>query len=191
MRRCESIRTLLPLHAGGDLGRDAAGEVDRHLRDCASCSSELETFKSVISEAQRAFPSSHEQAESVRRRIALEAAAGVRGTSFRWLPLFMPAARPAGLVAAAAVVIALVAIPLALRERVAGPETSEQAMKIEVVAEPGAVKLAWSDGPRASYTVYKSDNPRDFGRKDAHVVRGNSWVDRAPDSSPVVFYKIE
>jgi anti-sigma factor RsiW len=185
---------MLPLYAGGDVAEREACVVEEHLQDCPSCRKELETFKAVISAGRRKYDNTHQLEGVVRSRIAFHAASDVKAARhpFR-APLFALASRPAGLLApaAAAMVIALIALPIALRERIATQESAEQVMKIEVVAEPGAVKLAWSDGPRSSYTVYKSDNPRIFGSHDAHVVKGNVWVDQAPETSPIVFYKIE
>jgi hypothetical protein len=62
---------------------------------------------------------------------------------------------------------------------------------IQVVAEDGQVRLAWSDGVKDSYTVYKSADPRDLTSGEVHFIRGNIWTDRNPGTSPVVFYRIE
>lgn len=60
-----------------------------------------------------------------------------------------------------------------------------------MVSEGGAVRLAWANGEKEFYTVYKSTDPREFARGEAHVVQGNVWTDKEADSSPVVFYKVE
>ncbi len=91
--------------------------------------------------------------------------------------------------AAAAALVALLALPLyvsRVRGRDAGPE---EIARISVVAAPGVVRLAWSDGVKPVYTVSKSSDPRTLGR--SYQVRGNVWVDSDPDSSQVVFYRIE
>jgi len=62
---------------------------------------------------------------------------------------------------------------------------------VVVVADHGVVRLAWSDGRKESYTVYKSQDPRSFARGEAHRVQGNVWTDPDPASSQVIFYRIE
>jgi hypothetical protein len=58
-------------------------------------------------------------------------------------------------------------------------------------ARNGSVSLAWSDGNGKSYKVYKASDPRRLGQGSAEVVRGNQWVDRDPESSQIVFYRVE
>ena len=55
----------------------------------------------------------------------------------------------------------------------------------------GVVKLAWSDGTRGAYRVYKSTDPRDLDRAEVHVVKGNVWTDSEAGTGPIVFYRIE
>jgi hypothetical protein len=74
--------------------------------------------------------------------------------------------------------------------RVNAPDSSIS--KLEVVADrTGTVHLAWSDGEKGSYTIYRMTDPRDLGRAEAHVVKGNAWVDDERDASKVVFYRVE
>ena len=130
---------------------------------------------------------------AVRTKIASEAADRVLHGSSSWfqpLPVADYWVRPALLAGAAAVVVALLAIPLLLRSR---QESSpqERVRAIQVVAQDGVVRLAWSDGDKDFYTVYKGTSPRAFSRKEAHVVKGTVWTDSEPSSSPVVFYQVE
>jgi len=89
-----------------------------------------------------------------------------------------------------ALLVALLAMPF-LAHRGLGPAREDGAVKIQVVVKDGAVRLAWSDGKRDSYTVYKSSDPRSFSRGEARVVRSNVWTDTHPASSPIVFYRID
>jgi len=94
--------------------------------------------------------------------------------------------------ASAAAVVALAALTAGFWMKAAPtPSQQDEISKLEVVADRGVVRLAWSDGVKASYTVYKTVDPRLVGRGEAHVVRGNVWVYTHPESSPVVFYRIE
>ncbi len=43
--RCNVAKKLLPLHAGGDCPDALADGLEGHLRGCASCAAELETFR--------------------------------------------------------------------------------------------------------------------------------------------------
>lgn len=131
--------------------------------------------------------------EISRRRIAVEAAgqakhrpwvAGLRGFG-----LWSPSPGPGFLATAVAAVIALVLLPVALRRSPA--PYRESAVKVEVESHGSAVLLAWTDGSRDSYTVYKTSDPRNLRRAEVHRVKGNSWVDENPGSSQVVFYRIE
>jgi hypothetical protein len=90
----------------------------------------------------------------------------------------------------AVLVVVAVAVPFALRDRRAEP-ARETPVRIDVQAEDGGVRLAWSDGRGKPYRVYKSTDPRLLGRGPAREVRGNQWVDSESDSAPVVFYRVE
>jgi hypothetical protein len=87
-------------------------------------------------------------------------------------------------------VLALVSLPVALRHS-SGPAQNAEISAIQITTDGGVVRLAWSDGSRDSYTVYKSSDPRALGQAEAHVVRGNVWTDSRPQSSQIVFYRIE
>jgi anti-sigma factor RsiW len=103
---CESVRQLLPLHAGGDLDEQDSGQIDAHLDSCAACS---------------AFAAEYAEARNALRRLdppELDASvyAGMRGAVLREIRK-QPAAVRAGWwnsrwAAAAALVIAM--SPLAL-----------------------------------------------------------------------------
>jgi len=90
----------------------------------------------------------------------------------------------------AVLVLLAVTVPFALRGR-----TSESAsttpVRIDMQAEGGTVRLAWSDGRGKPYRVYKSTDARQLGRGPAQEVRGNQWVDSQPDTALVVFYRVE
>ena len=135
---------------------------------------------------------------AVRSRIAAEAArkaqAGPWWERFAVRP-FVTAPR-AGFAPAltAAVLLALVALPVVLRDQsgLVVPDGGEPTTRIEMkIIEDGAVQLAWSNGDQGTYTVYKSSDPRGLAGAEVHVVEGNAWVDRAADSSRIVYYRIE
>jgi len=129
-------------------------------------------------------------APATRERIIAQAAARAGGPAWRLhLPVLALIERP-GLVAAAAVLVVLAVLPAAFRMDLVR-ERHAEVTSMEVVAEGGMVRIAWRDGSRDSYTVYKSDDPRSFSKGEAHVVRGNVWTDPNPDSSRVIFYQIE
>jgi len=126
----------------------------------------------------------------VRNRIALSAAE--RATSRPWgsfLPVFSLSARPGLLAAAAVVVLALAALPVTLRR--SGTASQPDVPVVDITAAGGVVKLAWSDGSRDSYRVYKSTNPRVLGQSEVHVVRGHVWTDTRPESASIVYYRID
>ena len=90
------------------------------------------------------------------------------------------------------VIVALLAMPLALKRGSTTETGGEVAVKIDVAtAADGAVRLAWSDGTKSSYTVYRSTDPRHPGSGEPHKVNGNVWIDRSAGSAQVVYYRIE
>ena len=192
MSECSKIKSLVSLAAGDDLPADETGRVRRHLAVCPSCRAEESVVSELVLAARSAGRADFQLPDSVRQRIALEAAgSAVRGRSVSWLPvrvLLMPRYRL--MTAAAACLVALL-VPLALRHQAQLSSRADGVTRIEVVADQGVVRLAWSDGQKASYTVLKTSDPRNVSAGETHVVRGNVWVDRQPDSSPVVFYRVE
>jgi hypothetical protein len=171
---------------------DEASKVADHLGTCCSCSQEVTDYKALVASAWAVQPGEGLPV-AVRRRIATEAVErhagrGVWNGFRRWMPE-LPAMRLAGAVATLAL-LAVVALPMVGR----GPAEdagTQPATRIDVIQDGGVVRLAWNDGEKQTYTVYKSDNPREFSREHAHVVQGNVWTDEAPETSPVVFYRIE
>ena len=60
-----------------------------------------------------------------------------------------------------------------------------------VPAGPEGVTLEWRDGPRRTYTVLKSTDPRNFRGAESYAVKGNRWTDSAPAAGEVVYYRVE
>ena len=192
MNDCPKIRALLPLAAGGDLDAAGTDAVRRHVAICGKCRLEEEKFLSVIFAARKTVWDTPELPAGVRYRIATESAENVRRGRWAFLvprPWLM--AHPGTLVAVTACLVALLTVPVLRRDLPGSAREAEISPRIDIVADSGVVRLAWSDGERSSYTVVKSTDPRDISRGEAHVVRGNVWIDHHPDSSPVVFYRIE
>jgi len=203
MNACNDLRRLLPLISEDDLSAGEAALVSAHLRECAGCRMEDEKYRSMIVSARSIYATENGLPAAIHQRIAAEAAERVSRPVWPWSQLaLIPRRLPAFVTAMAALLILLAGLPLALRHRgqrasggvgIAGKTVSsdDREMQIEVVADGDSVKLAWSDGDRQSYTVYKTDDPRAGKYQEAHLVNGNVWVDSDPQSSPVVFYKIE
>ncbi len=87
-------------------------------------------------------------------------------------------------------VLALVALPAVMRHGF-GPTRNPAVSTIDITADDGVVRLAWSDGTRDAYRVYKSTDPQDLEGAEVHVVKGNVWTDSEAGSSPIVYYRIE
>ena len=195
MSRCAEVNGLLPLSAGGDLDAPTQDRVSEHLARCAACRAEEALFRSMIHSVSNLFSNSYEIPAASRSRIARQAAE--RASRSRW-PAWLPAPvlpGRAGLLAAAAVLVVAMAVPASLRIGGDGPSTGREGaafMEIEVRAdEAGTVRLAWSNGRKGTYTVYKSHDPRLFSHSEAHVVAGNVWTDEDAASAPIVYYRIE
>lgn len=194
MSECSKVKDLLPLSARGDLETADLQNVRRHLSACPACRAEEELYLKVILQTRSLFSAQNRLGQLARGAIAL--AASERVSRRRWLPeipLFLQAVNPrAGLASAASalLVMALVALPVVLQRR-AVPHPEERVTAIQILADSGLVKLAWSDGEKESYTVYKGTDPRTISHGEAHVVNGTVWTDPDPWSAPVVFYRVE
>ena len=192
MNNCSRYRSLLPLFCGGELSEAEVRDVQGHLARCKACLEEEGTFSQVIGAAKQISSAEILVPEWARRRISLEAAA--RASRTPWglpMPMFSLSSHPGLLAGVAAVLLALVALPVAMRHggsELGGPA---EVSTIEITSYDGVVKLAWNDGSRDAYKVYKGSDPRDLGRGEVHLVKGNIWTDNKPGSSPIVYYKIE
>jgi len=66
---CNDRLEELALYAGGDLGKEAAGDIEEHLAQCESCRGELEKLKSVLrlmSDFSPEIPDAQDFIEGVR-----------------------------------------------------------------------------------------------------------------------------
>jgi hypothetical protein len=71
------------------------------------------------------------------------------------------------------------------------PKSAAGPVRLDMHVEDGVVRVAWSDGKGRPYKVYKATDPRLLGQGKAALVTGSQWVDQHPDSSQVVFYRVE
>ena len=191
MKTCGAFKPYLPLFSGGELNEAEHRRVELHLASCVQCQEEAETFSQVINLARMVCVPGNHIPVMVRNRIALEAAsrASRRPWSFP-VPVFSLSAHPGLLASAAAIVLTLIALPVTLRHG-SGPSRTADVAVIDITVDDGVVRLAWSDGSHDSYTVYKSTDPRTLEPSEVHVVRGNVWTDAEPESSAIVYYRIE
>ena len=187
---CTESRKRVALYVGGELDRNAADLVRSHSETCSSCRLEIAEYEEVITMMRRSFEAAQGLADHVRARIARTASEDALRPSWwrRILPVF-PSQALATVIPAALVLLAL-ALPIALRTP-RMPMSSAGPVRIDMQAEGGTVRLAWIDGRGKPYRVFKSSNPRLLGSGPAEEVRGNEWVDNDPDSSPIVFYRVE
>lgn len=190
MMTCREAGNHLALYAGGDLDPRTRGEVCRHLETCASCLQEVADYKSVTVLARDAFD--HEIELPLAARSAVVRGASERAARHPWWGRLLPLPGHPALAAMvpAALVLLAVTVPFAVRghqvEKAYGSP-----VRIDMMAEGGTVRLAWTDGRAKPYRVYKSTNPRQLGRGPAQEVKGSQWVDSEPDSAHVVFYRVE
>lgn len=192
MKECSAFKSLLSLFSGGELNREEFRRVDAHLIRCVECRQEEEQFSQVIRQARKAAFREYHLSESVRHRIALEAASRVSRKHWGFpMPVFPLPVRPGLLAAMAAIVVALIVLPLAKRHGAGPVGRPPEVSAIRVTTDGTVVRLAWSDGSHDSYRVYKSSDARSLSGAEVHVVKGNVWTDRDPESSPIVFYRIE
>lgn len=195
METCEEFESLISSGLSRDLGNGEKGRLQAHIDGCPSCRSARMELSEVVSMARSALMVEEGLPSFARARIARVAAEQVSRPRGWRLPLSLSAGlqpRSAILVAAMGMIVALLALPLALKPGRMAEPGGEVAVKIDVAtAADGAVRLAWSDGVKASYTVYRSTDPRHPGSGEPHRVNGNVWIDRSAGSAQVVYYRIE
>lgn len=157
-------------------------EVSEHLAGCDSCRALAEKL-SALQKRTRFDVSVDPAYIAYRKRIILQK-----------LPL--PEPRYAGLLRLVRVsIVALFAIALFLPHSKApqpapNAAVSQQAqIDFELVKKGSAVELHWKGDTRRSYRVYKGPNPASL--KPVQQVKGVAWMDPSPNSSPILFYKIE
>lgn len=69
-----------------------------------------------------------------------------------------------------------------------GESAQNVAFELQKV-DSAAVRLTWKGDDDAQYRIYKGANPAHM--KPVLSVKGLQWIDHSPDSSPIVFYKVE
>jgi len=148
-------------------------------------------MSTALASARQAFVSEYQLPSGVRASIAAESVERIHRGG--WVSALFPFAPRRGVLAPAVALAALAVLSLAVwTDGQRGKLHEAGISKFEVVAGPnGTVRLAWSNGERPSYTIYRTTDPRSFGRAEAHVVKGNIWVDTERDASKVVYYRVE
>jgi len=138
---CEEARTRLDEYVDGDLGEADFQETELHLADCAECRAQERALRSLLAEVS-ALPEEMAPPRDLWPEVAarLGGPEGARGVLVR--PAVSRWARPAGLAAAAAVVIALSAA-LVLRHREPAPATAASAP--QGTLQPAAAGAAPTD----------------------------------------------
>jgi hypothetical protein len=190
MERCDRYRHQLAAEAGEDLDPADSSSLRSHLGSCTSCRAEFDAYRNVLDLARNAFLGVPALPESVRARVLAEAAQAASRPRF-WQGWLSSPLRPALAGATAMAALVLVTMMVGKAWKPEPGETAYAPVKIEMqVQEDGKVRLAWQDGRREVYTVRKSLDPKGLSGAETHLVRGNSWVDENPTSSPVVFYQV-
>jgi predicted anti-sigma-YlaC factor YlaD len=190
MERCERYRHLLAAEAGNDLEPGLSSILRSHLGSCASCRSELDAYGNVILLARNAFQEAPVLPASVRARVLATAAEAASRPRF-WQGWLSNPLRPALAGATAAAALVMVTMMVGRAWKPEADQSDYAPVKIEMqVQQDGKVRLAWQDGRREVYRVRKSRDPKGLSGAETHLVRGNSWVDENPTSSPVVFYQV-
>jgi len=125
-------------------------------------------------------------------RSAIARVASERAVRHPWWGSLLPLPGHQVLAAVVPVLLILLAVtvPFSLRGRRV-ESASDGPVRIDMRAEGGTVRLAWTDGRGKPYRVYKSTDPRQLGWGPAQEVKGTQWVDSEPDSAPIVYYRVE
>ena len=188
MNGCSPIERLLPRFAGGELSPKDFDRVSGHLRECGACASEAEAYRLAIETARGVWGQPSRLPPVVVSRIAHRAADEALVAPWWRRPVFVgPQVGLAAGLSMAALCLVL-ALPM-MRNR--APQQPAGPVRLDMQVEDGVVRVAWSDGKGRPYKVYKATDPRLLGQGKADLVTGSQWVDKHPDSSQIVFYRVE
>jgi hypothetical protein len=191
MTTCRETRAILDIHAGGRARWEGQDALREHLAGCVPCRHAVSDYTFVVGQARAVFPAGGGLNDFVRTRLARQAADETARAPW-WRRLVPAGHTPTWAAVAPALVVALVVtLPLALRHQPSPVASGEVPVRLDMQAHDGAVSVAWSDGKGKAYRVYKSSDPRRLGQGQPEVVNGNQWVDENPESSQIVFYRVE
>jgi anti-sigma factor RsiW len=170
---------------------EASRLVNGHLAACSDCRSEVAEYKELMSVARATLVADGTLSTASISRISRQAAEAVNRPA--WWRRLVPMQVTPVLAAAVPAMVALLALGIGLAVRSgrtadSGPQTPA---RLDMQVEAKGVRLAWTDGRGRAYKVYKTSDPRLLGRGKGTVVQGNQWLDQEPDSSPIVFYRVE
>jgi anti-sigma factor RsiW len=188
MNHCGPIERLLPRFVGGELRPKDFDKVSGHLKECGACASEAESYSLAIEAARGAWGEPSRMPAVVVTRIADRAAGEALVAPWWRRPVFVgpQVSLAAGL--SMATLCLVLALPMMRNQ---APESAAGPVRLDMQVEGGMVRVAWSDGKGRPYKVYKATDPRLLGQGKAALVAGSQWVDMHPDSSQVVFYRVE
>ena len=191
MLTCSQASTQLVTFAFGESVGEDSRIVREHLSACPDCRAKVAEYKELVSVSRAALATGGALSPTVIARISRQAAeAAMRPAWWRRLVPMQASPVLAAAVPAMVVVLAL-GIGLALRGRRPVESPSQTPARLDMQVEANGVRLAWTDGRGRAYKVYKTTDPRLLGTGKGTVVQGNQWLDKEPDSSPVVFYRVE
>jgi predicted anti-sigma-YlaC factor YlaD len=191
MSTCSQARKHLAEFALGESIGEASRLVTEHLEGCPDCRSEATEYKELMSVSRAALMMEGALSEAAISRISRQAAEAVNRPS--WWSRLVPMQVTPVLAAVVPAMVALLAlgIGLAVRSGRTVESSPQTPARLDMQVEANGVRLAWTDGRGRAYKVYKTSDPRLLGRGKGTVVQGNQWLDQEPNSSPVVFYRVE
>ena len=191
MSTCSQAKTHLAEFAFGESLGKISRLVSDHLAGCPDCRSEVTEFKELVSATRATRMADGALPPTVIARIARQAAEAASHPA--WWRRLVPVQVTPVMAAAVPAMVALLALGIGLAAR--GGRSVESGSQIparlDMQVEAKGVRLAWTDGRGRAYKVYTTSDPRLLGRGTGTVVQGNQWVDQEPDSSPIVFYRVE
>lgn len=178
-------------YAFGESSGEAHRLVTEHLAGCQDCRSEVAEYKELLALSRATLMAESTLSPVVVARVSRQAAAMAAQPA--WWRRLIPMQPTLALAAAAPAIVALLALGIGWAVRNGRPlePNPPTPVRLEMQVEAKGVSLAWADGRGRAYKVFKTSDPRLLGRGQGTVVQGNHWLDQAPDSSPVVFYRVE
>ncbi len=72
--KCPAVRNIIPEYASGDLAPSKAAQVEKHLKECASCTSELSFYRAYLGEASdmSAMPAPDDFTRKLHEKIGIK-----------------------------------------------------------------------------------------------------------------------
>ena len=166
-------------------------EVQEHISKCSGCNEFISNYDSFMNVLKKENTSSLNIYASIQPKLTKTDDNVVRFPQ-KAVPFYsMPKVKWAIPVAASLIFAVFMALYINIGEKPGTPISARlPVQKLDIKPTNDGILLSWKDSQKSEYTVLRSTNPCDFAHAKQIKVKGNTYLDREPVNSPIVFYKV-